>query len=90
MNFISLNNTWLSDLILRDYKGEDITVRAQIYEQTHLSWFKDWLPIYQDKYKLMGNTQIMVFKIIENHSISILWLDEYSRRLEIVFDIVDY
>ncbi len=62
-DFISLNNTWLSDLILRDYKGEDITVRAQIYEQTHLSWFTDWLPIYQDKYKLMGNTQIMVFKI---------------------------
>ncbi len=62
-DFISLNNTWLSDLILRDYKGEDITVRAQIYEQTHLSWFESWLPIYQDKYKLMGNTQIMVFKI---------------------------
>lgn len=62
-DFISLNNTWLSDLILRDHKGEDITVRAQIYEQTHLSWFESWLPIYQDKYKLMGNTQIMVFKI---------------------------
>jgi hypothetical protein len=62
-DFISLNNTWLSDLILRDHKGEDITVRAQIYEQTHLAWFQSWLPIYQDKYKLMGNTQIMVFKI---------------------------
>ncbi len=62
-DFISLNNTWLSDLILRSHAGEDITVRTQIYEQTHLSWFNDWLPIYQDKYKLMGNTQIMVFKI---------------------------
>lgn len=62
-DFISLNNTWLSDLILRDISGEDITVRAQIYEQTHLRWFTSWLPIYQDKYKLMGNTQIMVFKI---------------------------
>ena len=62
-DFISLNNTWLSDLILRDHKGEDITVRAQIYDQTHLAWFQSWLPIYQDKYKLMGNTQIMVFKI---------------------------
>jgi flavin-dependent dehydrogenase len=62
-DFISLNNTWLSDLILRSHNGEDITVRAQIYEQTHLSWFTSWLPIYQDKYKLMGNTQIMVFKI---------------------------
>jgi hypothetical protein len=36
------------------------------------------------------NNEIMVFKLIENDSISILWLDEYSRRLEIVFDIVDY
>lgn len=62
-DFISLNNTWLSDLILRDISGEDITVRAEIYERTHLNWFKSWLPIYQDKYQLMGNTQIMVFKI---------------------------
>jgi hypothetical protein len=62
-DFISLNNTWLSDLILRDKAGEDITVRAEIYERTHLRWFDSWLPIYQDKYKLMGNTQIMVFKI---------------------------
>jgi flavin-dependent dehydrogenase len=62
-DFISLNNTWLSDLILRDHAGEDITVRAEIYERTHLRWFESWLPIYQDKYKLMGNTQIMVFKI---------------------------
>lgn len=62
-DFIALNNTWLSDLILRSLADEDISVRAQVYEQTHLSWFASWLPIYQDKYKLMGNTQIMVFKI---------------------------
>ncbi len=62
-DFISLNNTWLSDLILRDLAGEDISMRAEIYEQTHLRWFTSWLPIYQDKYKLMGNTQIMVIKI---------------------------
>lgn len=63
-DFISLNNTWLSDLILRDLKGEDITIRAQAYERTHLSWFDSWFPIYQHKYKLMGNTQIMVAKIL--------------------------
>ncbi len=62
-DFISLNNTWLSDLILRDLAGEDIAVRAEIYERTHLSWVDSWLPIYQDKYKLMGSTQIMVLKI---------------------------
>lgn len=62
-DFIALNNTWLSDLILRDLNGEDITMRADIYERTHLSWFESWLPIYQDKYQLMGSTQTMVFKI---------------------------
>jgi len=62
-DFISLNNTWLSDLILRDLAGEDIGLRAEVYERAHLEWFRSWLPIYQDKYKLMGNSQIMVVKI---------------------------
>ena len=62
-DFIALNNTWLTDLIIRDLSGEDISIRAEVYEKTHLSWFESWLPIYQDKYQLMGNTQIMVFKI---------------------------
>ncbi len=62
-DFISLNNTWLGDLILRDLAGEDIALRAQIYEQAHLAWVDSFLPIYQEKYKLMGNAQIMVMKI---------------------------
>ena len=62
-DFISLNNSWLSDLILRDLEGEDISGRAHIYEQSHLALVNSWIPVYQDKYLLMGNTQIMVIKI---------------------------
>jgi flavin-dependent dehydrogenase len=62
-DFISMNNTWLSDLILRDLNGQDIAVRAKVYEQTHLSLFESWTHIYQYKYQLMGSTQIMVVKI---------------------------
>jgi len=62
-DFISLNNTWLSDLILRDHEGEDIALRTEVYEKMHYSWFDSWLPLYQDKYNLIGNTKIMVFKI---------------------------
>lgn len=62
-DFISMNNTWLSDLILRDLAGEDIALRTLIYEQTHLSLFESWTHIYQYKYQLMGSTQIMVVKI---------------------------
>jgi flavin-dependent dehydrogenase len=62
-DFIALNNGWLSDLVLRELAGEDIELRASVYEQCHLSLVDAWIPIYQDKYLLMGNTQIMVIKI---------------------------
>ncbi len=62
-DFIALNNSWLSDLILKDLKGEDISRLAEVYEQSHLSWVDNWIPVYQNKYLLMGNAQIMVMKI---------------------------
>jgi flavin-dependent dehydrogenase len=62
-DFIAMNNTWLSDLIIRSLRGEDISTRAGIYEQSHLTLVDNWIPVYQDKYLLMGNTQIMVVKI---------------------------
>ena len=62
-DFIAMNNGWLSDLILRDLAGEDIETRVNIYEQCHLALVDAWIPIYQNKYLLMGNTQIMVIKI---------------------------
>ena len=58
-----MNNSWLSDLIVRDLDGEDISARAHVYEQSHLSLVDNWIPVYQNKYLLMGNTQIMVIKI---------------------------
>jgi len=63
-DFIAMNNTWLSDLILREMSGEDVQFRAEIYEQTHLGLVESWIPIYQDKYLLMGSAQIMTAKIL--------------------------
>jgi len=62
-DFIAMNNGWLSDLILRDLAGEDIETRVNVYEQCHLALVDAWIPVYQNKYLLMGNTQIMVIKI---------------------------
>lgn len=62
-DFISLSNTFLSDLILRELAGEDVQFRAEIYERTFLTLVEKWIPIYQNKYLLMGQTQIMVVKI---------------------------
>lgn len=62
-DFIALNNAFVGDLILRDLAGEDIQLRVNVFERTHYSLFDNWVPIYQNKYKLWGKTQTMVLKI---------------------------
>lgn len=62
-DFIALNNTFVTDLIVRDKNEEDIHLRTNVFERTHFALFENWLPIYQDKYKLWGKTQTMVLKI---------------------------
>ncbi|MBL0308382.1 MAG: FAD-dependent monooxygenase [Bacteroidetes bacterium] len=63
-DFIAMSNTWLGDLIIRELNGEDVGFRAEIYEQTYLNFVKSWIPIYKDKYQLMGHTQVMSTKIL--------------------------
>ena len=62
-DFIALNNTFLSDLILRDKQGEDIHLRTNVYERTHFALFDNWVPIYRNQYGMWGLTQTMVLKI---------------------------
>jgi flavin-dependent dehydrogenase len=63
-DFISIGNTWMSDLILRDFRGEDVASRAIIYERVHTAFFNSWVPIYNQQYELFGNTQVMLAKIL--------------------------
>lgn len=62
-DFISLGNSWLSDLIIRDFNGEDVYTRTLVYDKVHAQLFNNWQPIYQDKYELFGNAQVMSVKI---------------------------
>lgn len=62
-DFIALNNTLITDLISKDFKGESIHMHTGIYEKTLFALFDNWVPIYQNKYQLWGHTQTMVLKI---------------------------
>lgn len=62
-DFITLANTFTSDLILRDYKGEDILYRTNFYAQLIRALYDNWMPLYVNQYSLWGSTQIMVAKI---------------------------
>ena len=62
-DFIAISNTFITDLINRDMKKEDIFLRTNVFEQAHFSLFNNWMPIYKDKYQLWGLTQTMILKI---------------------------
>ena len=62
-DFISLNNSWVTNLITRDFAGEDIRMPAMLFEITHKALLENWIPIYNNKYNLFGSSQIMTFKI---------------------------
>lgn len=63
-DFISLANTWLTDLVVRDLSGEDITLRAMIYEHAHRELLNGWILLYQNMYPVFENAQIMILKIV--------------------------
>lgn len=62
-DLIALNNTFVADLILKDFANEDIMMPTMLYDITYNELIKNWAPIYTDKYSLFGNTQIMIIKI---------------------------
>lgn len=62
-DFISLNNTLITDLIVRDLAGEDISLHTDVYEKTLFAIFNNWVPLYEDKYPMWGSTQTMILKI---------------------------
>tara|TARA_Y100000782_G_C10188984_1_gene269083 strand:- start:4756 stop:6447 length:1692 start_codon:yes stop_codon:yes gene_type:complete len=62
-DFISVGNTFMADLILREHKGEDIHTRSIIYDRVHAQFFHNWIPIYLNKYEGFGNAQVMTAKI---------------------------
>lgn len=62
-DFISMSNSWVNDLIVRDFRGEDIYTRSIIYDKVHTKLFENWIPIYLEKYELFDNAQVMCVKI---------------------------
>lgn len=62
-DFISLSNTLISDLIVKDLAGEDISLHTDVYEKTLFAIFNNWVPLYENKYHMWGSTQTMILKI---------------------------
>jgi flavin-dependent dehydrogenase len=63
-DIIALGNSWITDLIVRDLDGENITLRTTIYDLAHKELINGWITIYRNMYGIFGKTQIMLMKIV--------------------------
>jgi 2-polyprenyl-6-methoxyphenol hydroxylase-like FAD-dependent oxidoreductase len=63
-DLIAIGNGLICDLINRELDGEDIQTRAVVHNQIFLVLVDVWLGLYHQQYRLMGNAQVMVAKLI--------------------------
>jgi flavin-dependent dehydrogenase len=62
-DFIAMGNDYVTDLIVRDARGEDIAPRAEAFNATYLRLFEAFIRLYDGQYPIMGNAQVMTAKV---------------------------
>lgn len=64
LDLIAISNGLITDLITHALDGDDIEELAAIHNQVFLLIADGWLSIYENQYPLMGNTRVMLAKVI--------------------------
>ncbi len=62
-DFIAIGNTYITDLIARDVRGERFAREARLYEQLYFSFYHNMLTLYQDQYPMFGHAELMPLKV---------------------------
>lgn len=63
-DFIAISNTFISELIRKDYQGEDIKLSSGLYELYYQSIFDSTLSLYVDQYGGFGDRKMMSTKLV--------------------------
>ena len=63
-DFIAFTNTWITDLIVRDLRCEEISMRIKIYELVMKELLAGWILLYENMYGIFCKGQIMIMKIV--------------------------
>jgi flavin-dependent dehydrogenase len=66
-DWIALANTFITDLIRRELKGEDVTERAAAHDDLFLSAYRTHLTFYEGQYGFWDNPAVMNVKIGGNN-----------------------
>ncbi|TXK97872.1 hypothetical protein BMR02_09635, partial [Methylococcaceae bacterium HT1] len=63
-DFIAMNNSFITELIVKQSAGEDIVLVTGQYEELFRTLFLAFGPVYEDQYPIMGNAKVMTIKVI--------------------------
>lgn len=82
-DFIAISNTYVTDLVLREMAGENITRRARLYERCYFSFYESSLELYRGQYPLFGHFRAMSAKTVWDYAYywGVLALLFFARRL---------
>jgi len=91
-DFIAIGNDYVTDLIIRDGRGEDITARAETFNATYLRFFDAFIRLYDGQYSIMGNAQVMTAKVAWDNACywaisALLFFQQRLRRPEFMTSI---
>ena len=88
-DFIAMGNDYVTDLILRDRAGEDITERVESFNTMYLRLFDAFIRLYDGQYPIMGNAQVMTAKVAWDNACywaitALLFFQRRYRRPEFI------
>lgn len=67
-DFIAISNTYITELIALDRKGERLAASAQIFDQIYHSFYESTMALYQDQYSLFGDPEVLPSKVIWDYT----------------------
>lgn len=67
-DFIAISNSYITDLILRDRRGEPIAPWAALYQKLYDSFYSNTMGLYLQQYALFGDEQVLPLKVIWDYT----------------------
>ncbi len=63
-DFIGYTNTWAAEIIESELDGQDVTQKADFYNDFLMKIFNATIHVYKDNYQLFDNAQVMTAKVV--------------------------
>ncbi len=63
-DFIAMNNTFINEIITKDFAGNNTSMEVREFERTFRTLFLAFRPIYEQAYPIMGNAKVMSIKVM--------------------------